>query len=104
MPVTSVRILEKALELGGCKIPVGLLDQLRAADERGDAATVRRIGVDYAAGLSRQLLDEQVPGLHFYTLNAARATLEIYQLLGLGDRGGVPVAAAASGSVAPITA
>lgn len=100
MPVTSVRILDKALELGGCKIPVGLLDQLRAADARGDAATVRSIGVDYAAALSRRLLDEDVPGLHFYTLNAAAATTEIYQLLGLGDRAGV----AASGSVAPITA
>ncbi len=102
MPVTSVRVLERALELGGCRIPVGLLDQLRAADARGDAATVRRIGVEYAAALSARLLDEQVPGLHFYTLNASRATTEIYQLLGLGDRGSVT--AAARGSSAPITA
>ncbi|MGH3278446.1 MAG: methylenetetrahydrofolate reductase [NAD(P)H] [Trebonia sp.] len=100
MPVTSVRVLERALELGGCKVPAGLLDQLRAADALGDAATVRSIGVEYAARLSARLLDEQVPGLHFYTLNAFRATLKIYQLLGLGDRGGV----AESGSKAPITA
>src|ERR1700733_636339 len=102
MPVTSLRVLERSIELGGCKVPVSLLDQLRAADARGDAATVRSIGVDYAARLSARLLDEQAPGLHFITLNASRATMEIYQLLGLGDRGGV--AAAASGSVAPITA
>jgi methylenetetrahydrofolate reductase (NADPH) len=102
MPVTSVRVLERALELGGCKVPVGLLDQMRTADARGDAATVRSIGVEYAAGLSARLLDEQVPGLHFYTLNASRATMEIYQLLGLADRGSVT--AAARGSSAPITA
>jgi methylenetetrahydrofolate reductase (NADPH) len=102
MPVTSVRVLERALELGGCRIPVGLLDQMRAADARGDTATARSIGVEYAASLSARLLAEQVPGLHFYTLNASRATMEIYQLLGLGDRGGaVP---SASGSSAPITA
>jgi methylenetetrahydrofolate reductase (NADPH) len=100
MPVTSVRVLERAVELGGCKVPVALLDQLRAADARGDAATVRSIGVEYAARLSARLLDEQAPGLHFYTLNAFRATLEIYQLLGLGDRAGV----AEIGSRAPITA
>jgi methylenetetrahydrofolate reductase (NADPH) len=102
MPVTSVRVLERALELGGCKIPVDLLDQMRTADARGDAATVRSIGVEYAAGLSARLLDEQVPGLHFYTLNAFRATMEIYQLLGLADRGSAT--AAARGSSAPITA
>ena len=102
MPVTSVRVLERALELGGCRVPVGLLDQLRAADARGDAATVRSIGVEYAASLSARLLDEQAPGLHFYTLNASRATTEIYRVLGLGDRGSVTVAA--RGSSAPITA
>jgi methylenetetrahydrofolate reductase (NADPH) len=102
MPVTSLRVLERSIELSGCKVPVGLLDQLRAADARGDAAEVRRIGVDYAAELSARLLDEQVPGLHFITLNASRATMEIYQLLGLGDRG--RAVAAARGNSAPITA
>ena len=102
MPVTSLRVLERQVEFGGCKVPVSLLDQLRAADARGDAAEVRRIGVDYSAGLCARLLDEQVPGLHFITLNASRATTEIYQLLGLGDRGSVTVSA--SGSGAPITA
>jgi methylenetetrahydrofolate reductase (NADPH) len=102
MPITSLRVLERSIELGGCKVPVALLDQLRAADARGDSATVRSIGVDYAARLSARLLDEQVPGLHFITLNASRATMEIYQLLGLGDRG--TATAAARGSSAPITA
>ncbi|HVT67816.1 MAG TPA: methylenetetrahydrofolate reductase [NAD(P)H] [Trebonia sp.] len=102
MPVTSVRMLERALELGGCRVPVGLLDQLRAADQRGDAAAVRRIGVEYAARLSARLLDEQVPGLHFYTLNSARATMEIYRLLGLAERGSR--SSADSGRTAPITA
>ena len=101
MPVTSLRMVERSIELSGCKVPVGLLDQLKAADARGDAATVRSIGVDYAARLCARLLDEQAPGLHFITLNASRATMEIYQQLGLADRG---VAAVASGSVAPMTA
>jgi methylenetetrahydrofolate reductase (NADPH) len=101
MPVTSLRMLERQIELGGCKVPVGLLDQLTEADARGDAATVRAIGVDYAARLCARLLDEGVPGLHFITLNASRATMEIYQLLGLQDRG---AALASSGSVAPMTA
>ncbi len=94
MPATSPRILERTIELGGCKIPPALLDQVRAATDRGDKAAARAAGVEYAVALSERLLAEGVPGLHFCTLNAARATTEIYELLGL----------AKSGNRAPITA
>jgi methylenetetrahydrofolate reductase (NADPH) len=100
MPVTSLRTLERSIEFSGCKVPPALFDQLQEADRRGDAAAVRRIGIDYAVGLSARLIDEQAPGLHFITLNMSPATIEIYQALGLGDR----AAGAASGSTAPITA
>ena len=102
MPVTSLRVVEKTLELGGCRVPPDLLDDLRKADQKGDKAALREIGVAYAAALSDQLLDEGAPGLHFYTLNWSRATREIYQLLGLAERGAAEPAS--SGSRAPITA
>jgi methylenetetrahydrofolate reductase (NADPH) len=86
MPVTTMRVLERSLELGGCKVPVALFDRLRAASDRGDQAEVRKIGVDYAAALSQRLLDEGAPGLHFCTLNFSRATIEIYEQLGLASR------------------
>ena len=95
MPVTSARVLERTVELGGCKVPAGLLDQLRAASGRGDQAEVRRIGVDYAAVLSQRLLDEGAPGLHFITLNGSRATMEVYERLGLADPRRSPLEAAA---------
>jgi methylenetetrahydrofolate reductase (NADPH) len=105
MPVTSLRVVERALELGGCRIPPDLLDSLRAADAAGDKAALRQVGVTYAADLCEKLLAEGVPGLHFYTLNFSRATREIYQLLGLGERGAVVASGEApSGSAAPITA
>ena len=94
MPVTSLRVVERALELGGCKVPPDLLEKLRAADAKGDKAGLREIGVTYAAELSDRLLYEEAPGLHFYTLNWSRATREIYQLLGLGEFGGGAEAAA----------
>ena len=66
MPVTSMRVFlsPRSLELGGCKVPVALLDQFHAASDRGDQAEVRKVGVDYAAALSQRLLDEGAPGLH----------------------------------------
>jgi methylenetetrahydrofolate reductase (NADPH) len=84
MPITSVRIIDKAIELGGTRIPPELTDRLHAV--AGDRAAVREIGVDYAAAMCERLLAEGVPGLHFYTLNWSRATREIYQRLGLSER------------------
>jgi methylenetetrahydrofolate reductase (NADPH) len=95
MPITSLRVIEKAIELGGCRVPTELWERLQAVAD--DRSAVREIGVDYAAGLCERLLAEGVPGLHFYTLNFSRATREIYQRLGLYER-------ARSGSSAPITA
>src|SRR5689334_23595349 len=85
MPITSLRVIEKAIELGGCRVPTELWERLQAVAD--DRAAVREIGVDYAAGMCERLLAEGVPGLHFYTLNWSRATPEIYDRLARGNPG-----------------
>jgi methylenetetrahydrofolate reductase (NADPH) len=99
MPVTSLRIVERAVELSGCRVPSELWNSLDS--HRDDRAAIREIGVAYAVGLCERLLREGAPGLHFYTLNFSRATREIYQALGLAERGAEPDR---SGKTAPITA
>jgi methylenetetrahydrofolate reductase (NADPH) len=59
---------------------VKLARRLQAVADRPEE--VRRIGVEYATLLCQQLLDGGAPGLHFYTMNRAAATLEVCMNLG----------------------
>jgi methylenetetrahydrofolate reductase (NADPH) len=84
MPITNVRGIEKSAQLSGAAFPADLAAQLHAVED--DPAAVRRVGVRHATALCERLLDEGVPGLHFYTLNRSTATREVYAALGLGAR------------------
>jgi methylenetetrahydrofolate reductase (NADPH) len=82
MPITSVRTVSKMCELSGTEVPRAVTDRLERVADQPDE--VRRIGVEVATELGQKLLAEGVPGLHFYTMNQAAATREIYDNLGLG--------------------
>jgi methylenetetrahydrofolate reductase (NADPH) len=47
-----------------------------------DTASVQAFGLDVVTQLSERLLAGGAPGLHFYTLNQASASLEIWKRLG----------------------
>lgn len=84
MPVTTVSGLKRMAELAlGVRIPAPLLRAVQRAD--GDAEAVKRVGIHWATEQSRDLLDHNVAGIHFYTLNKSDATRQIYQSLGLRD-------------------
>src|SRR6266487_2643913 len=106
MPITSVPMIDRAVPLSGARFPADLAERLRRC--AGDRSAVRQVGVEYAAGMCQRLLDEGVPGLHFYTLNGSRATGEVYQALGMAGRGRLEGAAGAAGApkgrTAPMTA
>jgi methylenetetrahydrofolate reductase (NADPH) len=44
---------------------------------------VAEFGIEYATRQCEELLQEGVPGLHFYTLNRAKSTAAIVRNLGL---------------------
>ena len=80
MPITNVRQLERMAAMSGTEVPLSLAARLHAVADRPEE--VRRIGVEHATQLCRDLLDAGAPGLHFYTMNRAAATLEVCANLG----------------------
>ena len=83
IPVTNAKQVKRFAALAGAEFPPHLAARFEAVAD--DPVEVRKIGVDIATDLCRQLLDQGVPGLHFYTLNRSTATREIYANLGLGS-------------------
>jgi methylenetetrahydrofolate reductase (NADPH) len=80
MPVTSVRQIQRIVQLSGQAFPEDLAARFAAldGDRPEDKAAVRAFGVEVATDLCRRLLDEGVPGIHFITMNRSTATREVY--------------------------
>ncbi len=67
----------------GARIPAPLAARLEALGD--DDAAVAEFGLEYATRQCEDLLRAGAPGIHFYTLNKAPATVRILQNLGLAQ-------------------
>ncbi|MET0995050.1 MAG: methylenetetrahydrofolate reductase [NAD(P)H] [Mycobacterium sp.] len=86
MPITSLRTVQRQVELSGAGIPPDLLARLTAAAGDGPEENrdeVRKIGIELATEMSSRLIAEGAPCLHFCTLNFAKATSEVLTNLGM---------------------
>lgn len=81
MPVTNPKMVARMAEMSGAVFPHYLESKLNSARTPEDA---RAIGLNACTRMCQHLIQEEVPGLHFYTLNKSSATQEIYRNLGLG--------------------
>ena len=79
MPVTNFQQIHKFASMCGCKIPRALEAKLYPIRE--DKEEVTRLGIEYAIAQCRDLLANEAPGLHFYTLNKSTATTQIFNSL-----------------------
>lgn len=83
MPVTSRKGMHKMAQLAaGSRFPAPLL---KAIDRAETDEYVENVGVHWATQQVRDLVDNGVDGVHFYTLNKSRATRRIYESLGVSN-------------------
>ncbi len=84
MPITNHDRLQRFSRLCGAEIPRWIGRQLEAYAD--DEASLQAFGTEVVSRLCEQLIARKVPGLHFYTLNQATATLAICKNLNLDSR------------------
>jgi len=85
MPFTSINGFKRIAELaGGARFPAKLLRALGRC--QNDPEMVRRVGLHFAIEQCHDLLDNDVAGIHFYTLNRSDATRVIFDSLGIPRR------------------
>ena len=81
MPITSIANMKKIAELSlGAKIPAKLQKAIYRADNDD---YVEKVGVHWAAEQVNDLIEKNVRGIHFYTLNKSEQIHKICESIGI---------------------
>lgn len=81
MPIGNFSQLARFSDACGAEIPRWMRKKLEGYND--DIDSIRAYGLDVVTDLCQRLLDNDAPGLHFYTMNQSTATMEIWKRLGL---------------------
>lgn len=76
LPVTNLKQIQRITSLCGAKLPKEFVDRL---SQRDDEQWQFEVGVDFATQQVQQLIDNEVPGIHFYVLNKSQATTKLLE-------------------------
>lgn len=77
MPITNHNQLMRFSEMCGAEVPRWI--RLRLAEFGDDRESIRAFGTEVVTEMCQTLLENDAPGLHFYTLNQIEPTLSIWR-------------------------
>lgn len=80
MPITQFNKLMRFSDMCGAEIPRWVRKRLESYGD--DLESIRKFGIEVVYHLCERLLLGGAPGLHFYTLNRAEASIQVLQMLG----------------------
>ncbi len=89
MPITNYTQLMRFSDMCGAEIPRWV--RLKLASFGDDSASIKAFGLDVVTQLCQRLLEGGAPGLHFYSMNQAGPTTELWQRLAQRTRDITPV-------------
>jgi methylenetetrahydrofolate reductase (NADPH) len=79
MPIVSAANIRRMAGLSGARIPSEL--ESRLSEVEHDDRLTMEVGIEWATLQCRELVERDVPGIHFYTLNRSPATRRIFESL-----------------------
>lgn len=77
MPIISLKQIKRMLSLAKISVPKALIERLEKHD--GDSDYIKKLGIDFASYQCQQLIDAEVNGLHFFTLNKSNSTIQVLE-------------------------
>ncbi|MCD4675601.1 MAG: methylenetetrahydrofolate reductase, partial [Desulfobacula sp.] len=80
MPVYTVKMTRMLAKVCGTAIIEKLEEKLNSVNSE-DKDAVLKLGIEFAVEQCRGLLKQGVPGLHFYTMDRSKSTVEIIHQL-----------------------
>ena len=81
LPVTSFKQIKRITDLCGARLPRDFRNALESCGD--DTEAQFQVGVDQATRQAANLVENGVPGIHFYVLNKSRATSSVLSVLQL---------------------
>jgi methylenetetrahydrofolate reductase (NADPH) len=83
LPVTSYSQMERMLSMAKVVVPSEFMNKLeKYKDNTGDT---KKIGIEFASVQCQQLIESEVSGLHFYTLNKSSAVSGVLDNLSIAQ-------------------
>jgi methylenetetrahydrofolate reductase (NADPH) len=80
MPIYSVKMMEMLAGMCGATISNEVRQGIASLPE-GDKEAIVNFGIEFAVGKCKELLEAEVPGLHFYTMDLSKSAVGIVNRL-----------------------
>jgi methylenetetrahydrofolate reductase (NADPH) len=79
MPITNYTQIDRFKNMANCAIPIDLVNELTLLKD--NPTEFLKASIRFTVQQCRELLDLGLPGIHFYTLNQSKATIDIMKSL-----------------------
>lgn len=79
MPITNYVQLARFSDATGAELPRWLRKRLESYGD--DLVSIEKLGTDFVTEMSSKLLEQGVPGLHFYSMNRTEPSMKIWKSL-----------------------
>ena len=75
MPIISTRQLDNMIKLAKVTLPAKLMDKIEKYKENNDY--IKKLGIEFGSIQCKELIENKIKGLHFFTLNKSYSTSKI---------------------------